>query len=55
MDPETERGLILKALEEAAGNQSRASRILGISRRTLVNRLDEYGLKRPQKGHDEDD
>ncbi len=49
MDPETERALIVKALEEAAGNQSRASRMLGISRRTLVNRLAEFGLRRPLK------
>jgi transcriptional regulator with PAS, ATPase and Fis domain len=55
MDPGTERDLIAKALEEAAGNQSRASRILGISRRTLVNRLAEYGMRRPRKGTDEED
>ncbi len=49
MDSETERALILQALEQAGGNQSKASEILGISRRTLINRLDEYGLKRPRK------
>jgi DNA-binding NtrC family response regulator len=50
MDEETERKLIKEALEEAGGNQGRAAAILGISRRTLINRLDEYGLKRPRKG-----
>ncbi len=49
MDSETEQKLILKALDQAGGNQSRASEILGISRRTLINRLDEYGLRRPRK------
>jgi two-component system response regulator AtoC len=48
-DRETECALILQALEEAGGHQTRAAEILGISRRTLINRLDEYGLKRPRK------
>jgi two-component system response regulator AtoC len=50
MDADTERELISKALEEAGGNQGRAAEILGISRRTLINRLDAYGWKRPRKG-----
>jgi DNA-binding NtrC family response regulator len=54
MDAATERALILQALEQAGGNQSKASEILGISRRTLINRLDEYGLKRPRKRVDEE-
>jgi two-component system, NtrC family, response regulator AtoC len=49
LDPETERRLIVEALDRAGGNQRRASEILGISRRTLINRLDEYGLQRPRK------
>jgi transcriptional regulator with GAF, ATPase, and Fis domain len=44
-----ERARILDALARAAGNQTRAARMLGISRRTLVNRLNELGLPRPRK------
>jgi len=36
-----ERSLILKALEKAGGNVSRAARLLGLSRRTLQYRLDK--------------
>jgi two-component system response regulator AtoC len=49
MDADAERKIIIEALEQAGGNQSKASEILGVSRRTLINRLDEYGLKRPRK------
>jgi two-component system, NtrC family, response regulator AtoC len=47
-DAEAER--IRAALERAGGNQTMAARELGMSRRTLVNRLNEYGLPRPRKG-----
>ena len=36
-----ERGLILKALEKAGGNVSRAARLLGLSRRTLQYRMEK--------------
>ncbi len=39
---EMERQLILKTLEETGGNKSRAARLLGITRRTLLNKLQEY-------------
>lgn len=42
-----ERQRIVDALAKCAGNQTRAAELLGISRRTLVNRLGEYGLARP--------
>ncbi|HUS31899.1 MAG TPA: sigma 54-interacting transcriptional regulator [Kofleriaceae bacterium] len=44
-----ERQRILQALEECGGNQSRAAKLLGMSRNTLLSRLDEYGLPRPRK------
>jgi DNA-binding NtrC family response regulator len=39
-----ERALIVRALEKAAGNQSGAARLLGISRDTLRYRLEKFGL-----------
>ena len=46
---ELERQRILDALEQCGGNQTRAARLLGISRNTLLARLDAYGLPRPRK------
>ncbi len=49
---EMEKQLILKTLEETRGNKSQAARLLGISRRTLLNKLHEYrigdGDERPE-------
>jgi two-component system, NtrC family, response regulator AtoC len=45
--PEERR--ILDALAESAGNQTKAARLLGISRRTLINRLDQFQVPRPRK------
>ncbi len=45
-----EQHWILDALERTAGNQTCAARLLGISRRTLVNRLNDYKVDRPRKG-----
>jgi two-component system response regulator AtoC len=41
---------IIEALERSGGNQTQAARLLGISRRTLVNRLNDYKhVFRPRK------
>jgi DNA-binding NtrC family response regulator len=48
IDP-AERARILAVLDQCGGNQSRAARELGIPRRTLLRRLDEYGVPRPRK------
>jgi transcriptional regulator with PAS, ATPase and Fis domain len=48
--PASERALIVRALEDAAGNQTRAAEALGISRRTLVTRLGKHKIKRPLRG-----
>jgi transcriptional regulator with GAF, ATPase, and Fis domain len=44
-----ERDRILAALEACGGNQSRAAKSLGISRATLIRRLEAYGVPRPRK------
>jgi two-component system response regulator AtoC len=41
---EAERLALKGALERARGNRTLAARLLGVSRRTLYNKLDEYGL-----------
>ena len=46
---ETERARIVDALNTCAGNQTRAARLLGMSRRTLIMRLDSLGIARPQR------
>ena len=45
-----DRRRVLDALAACGGNQTRAAEMLGMSRRTLVARLDAYGLPRPRKG-----
>jgi two-component system, NtrC family, response regulator AtoC len=45
-----ERQRIVDALAECASNQTRAAELLGMPRRTLVYKLDYYGIPRPQKG-----
>ncbi|MFQ5736020.1 MAG: sigma-54-dependent transcriptional regulator [Thermodesulfobacteriota bacterium] len=44
---EMEKGLIRKTLDELEGNRTRAAKALGISVRTLRNKLKEYGQMLP--------
>jgi transcriptional regulator with GAF, ATPase, and Fis domain len=44
-----ERRRIVGALEQAGGNQKDAAQILGISRRTLITRMEQYDIPRPRK------
>ena len=39
---ENEKAQILAVLKEVGGNRTRAAQVLGISRRTLYRKLDEY-------------
>ncbi len=47
---EIERKRILSILERCGGNQSRTAKLLGISRNTLIARLNAYGVERPRGG-----
>lgn len=42
---EVEKSLIELALQKAGGNQTRAAQLLGITRQTLIYRLEKYNLK----------
>jgi len=42
---EMERRMIIQALEKTGGNRTKAAEKLGISRRTLHRKLNEYGIK----------
>ncbi len=47
---ELERCMIRRALAETGGNRSEAAKQLGISRRALIYKIDEYGLNRNGAG-----
>lgn len=50
IDPEEEeKARILDALAECNGNQTAAAKQLGIARRTLINKLERYGISGPRK------
>jgi len=46
---EIERIVIRRTLESVEQNKTAAAKVLGISRNTLLARLDQYGLARPRK------
>ena len=46
---EIERRSVINALEATGWNQSQAARVLGISRRGLIYKLERYGLKPPPR------
>ena len=47
-----ERGALVAALEAARGNQTEAAKQLGITRRTLIYRMEKHGLKSlPESRH----
>ncbi len=48
-EDERARQKIMDALDACAGNQTRAAKVLGISRATLVNKLALYRIPRPRK------
>jgi len=45
-----EKSLIIKALEKHKNNQTRAAEYLGITRPTLIYRMEKYGIVVPEKG-----
>ncbi|MEK6534196.1 MAG: sigma-54 dependent transcriptional regulator [Thermodesulfobacteriota bacterium] len=47
---EMERALIVKTLAETGGNRTKTAEVLGINRRTLQNKLRQYGLNNPPSG-----
>mgnify|MGYP001328648944 CR=1 FL=1 len=47
VDSEISRPLLLSTLDEVAWNKSKAAKRLGISRRTIYRKIEEYGLADP--------
>jgi two-component system response regulator HydG len=47
---DVEREVILQTLADTEGNRTQTARILGISRKTLQNKLKEYGIHEEKKG-----
>jgi DNA-binding NtrC family response regulator len=42
-----EKDMIMKTLKEVNGNKARTAKLLGVSVRTVRNKLSEYGQKLP--------
>jgi len=45
-----ERAAVVAALEACGGNQTQAARRLGMSRRSLIYKMERFGLKSPPRG-----
>jgi len=41
--------LIMQALEQTNGNRTKAAKLLGMSRPTMVYRIEKYGIQVPEK------
>jgi transcriptional regulator with PAS, ATPase and Fis domain len=41
---------VLDALRRANGNQTEAAKLLGVSRRTIISKIETFGIDRPRKG-----
>jgi two-component system, NtrC family, response regulator AtoC len=52
---EFERAQILEALTKTTGNQTRAAKLLGIARRTLIKKMIRYGIERPRADNGRDE
>lgn len=53
-DVDSEEKRIRQALSECGGNQTRAAKLLGVSRRTLTRRLSHYDIARPLRDRDDE-
>jgi DNA-binding NtrC family response regulator len=53
--PADERDRVVAALAACNGNQTNAAKLLGVSRRTLISRIEEYDLPRPRTRLDDDE
>ena len=47
---DAEREIILRTLESREGNKKMTAQVLGISRRSLYNKLAEYRVVSPEEG-----
>jgi two-component system response regulator AtoC len=44
-----EKARVLDALRRAKGNQTKAAQLLGVSRRTIITKIEAFGIERPRK------
>ena len=46
---EVERGMLIETLGRTGGNKAKASRLLGITYKTMLKKVAEYGLEHGNK------